>query len=456
MSFKLFLPLEIDGKLLIDRRRATLAPLWPIGRSHVARSTKFFAGSRFISVKSKEAGTAQLFSVWIIQMRILFCHPEFWLGGAEAVVFDIILALKEKGHSVYLATGHCDQFWLEKLQCNVDDMLCSVVSMAGDWFHGMQFVVWKAWLKWGRIFDLVVLDACPGAAPLLKLLFRRRIYYYCHFPYRMMIPRNRIDGLLLFIEMWIIEPWCLSFCDAVSTNSLYTTRIVHRYLPGMTNRNCKLLYPAVPSVTVNGRPTDVSASSSFKKVYFLSLNRYWPDKRIDVALSAFGNLRNLVDTSLWNSVSLVVAGSVERRLVASLKCKDQLHRMARDLGIEGKVIFLENITTEEKAHLLAHCRALVYTPPMEHFGIIPIEAAHFGKPVIAVNSCGCKETVNSGSTGLLVELSPQGFAIAMASLLIASKDELEKYSASCRQWIDSTFSLTVFKKSLFYQLELMN
>ncbi|KHJ49192.1 glycosyltransferase, group 1 family protein [Trichuris suis] len=406
-------------------------------------------------------------------MRILFCHPEFWLGGGEAVVFDMILALRERGHIVHLATGHCDPFWVEKLERNVDEMICSAVTMAGDYFHGMQYVALKAWFKWGRIFDLIMLDACPGAAPLLKLLFRRRIYYYCHFPYQFMLPTSRVDAFLMSIEMRIIEAWCLSFCDFVSTNSRYTStisafansynrfiftaaQVAHRHLAGMTNRNCKLLYPAVPNVTVDGRLMDAKSSLSLPKVYFLSLNRYWPDKRVDIALSAFGHLRKLVNESVWNSISLVVAGSVEKRLSTSLQVVEQLQRMAEELDISSKVVFLQNITAQEKTHLLSHCLALLYTSPMEHFGITPIEASHFGKPVIAVDSCGCKETINNGSTGLLVEFSPQGFANAMAKLLLASKDELEEYAANCEQWIQSTFSLNVFKNTFFNHLELID
>ncbi|CDW55690.1 Glycos transf 1 domain containing protein [Trichuris trichiura] len=428
-------------------------------------------------------------------MRILFCHPEFWLGGGEAVVFDMILTLRESGHIVYLATGHCDQFWVEKLQRNVDEMICSAVSTAGDYFHGMLYVAMKAWFKWGRIFDLIMLDASPGAAPLLKLLFQRKIFYYCHFPYQFMLPKSGIGAFLMFVEMRIIEAWCLSYCDIVSTNSRYTTRVVHRHLAGMTNRNCKLLYPAVPNVTVKECPTDAWSSLSLPKVYFLSLNRYWPDKRIDIALSAFASfqyalpargvidtisnlspskekkatlkapfftychlerLRKLVDKNLWNSVSLVVAGSVEKRMPISVQVVEQLHRMAEDLDISNKVVFLQNITGQEKVQLLNHCLALLYTSPMEHFGITPIEAGHFGKPVVAVDSCGCKETINNGSTGLLVEFSPQGFADAMAKLLLASKEELEKYAANCKQWIESTFSLNVFKKTFFNHLELID
>lgn len=62
---------------------------------------------------------------------------------------------------------------------------------------------------------------------------------------------------------------------------------------------------------------------------------------------------------------------------------------------------LPSFTTPQRAHLLAACVAVVYTPPNEHFGIVPLEAMAHRCPVIACNSGGPCETVEAGSTGVL-------------------------------------------------------
>jgi len=46
---------------------------------------------------------------------------------------------------------------------------------------------------------------------------------------------------------------------------------------------------------------------------------------------------------------------------------------------------------------------VLYTPEMEHFGIVPIETMYLERPVITCNSGGPKETVEDGVTGFRVD-----------------------------------------------------
>ena len=53
--------------------------------------------------------------------------------------------------------------------------------------------------------------------------------------------------------------------------------------------------------------------------------------------------------------------------------------------------------------LYADCRGFIATALDEDFGLGPVEAMASGKPVIAPNEGGYKETVVSGQTGLLID-----------------------------------------------------
>jgi len=52
--------------------------------------------------------------------------------------------------------------------------------------------------------------------------------------------------------------------------------------------------------------------------------------------------------------------------------------------------------------LYSQCDSVIYTPPNEHFGIVPIEALEQRRPVIVIDSGGPSETVIEGVTGTKV------------------------------------------------------
>lgn len=69
---------------------------------------------------------------------------------------------------------------------------------------------------------------------------------------------------------------------------------------------------------------------------------------------------------------------------------------------------LRSISSELKCSLIAACSALIYTPSFEHFGIVPIEAMYLGRPVIAINAGGPRETVVDQKTGFLCSIPNNG------------------------------------------------
>jgi alpha-1,3/alpha-1,6-mannosyltransferase len=109
------------------------------------------------------------------------------------------------------------------------------------------------------------------------------------------------------------------------------------------------------------------------------------------------------------------------------------------------------VSCRQRTLLLAACRAVVYTPQHEHFGIVPLEAMASSRPVIAVNSGGPTESVVSGSTGFLCEPTPAAFAEAYQQLLDGKK--ATKMGQTARQHVIDKFSRASFGASLNSQVQ---
>lgn len=109
---------------------------------------------------------------------------------------------------------------------------------------------------------------------------------------------------------------------------------------------------------------------SFRKIqnrkYLLNIGVLFPKKN---QLSLIKMLQ-YIDEDLV----LVVSGSkqdYEEKILSEIKT----------LGLENRVHILRNITNKEKFALLQNCEALCQPSLAEGFGIPPIEAMYFGKPV---------------------------------------------------------------------------
>ncbi|MDP9344670.1 MAG: glycosyltransferase, partial [Actinomycetota bacterium] len=79
----------------------------------------------------------------------------------------------------------------------------------------------------------------------------------------------------------------------------------------------------------------------------------------------------------------------------------------------GSAEFLGRVADEQLAALYASCRALI-VPNVEEFGITAVEAQASGRPVIAADEGGARETVIEGQTGFFF---PRGDAAALARIL---------------------------------------
>ena len=120
--------------------------------------------------------------------------------------------------------------------------------------------------------------------------------------------------------------------------------------------------------------------------FWLSVNRLYPEKRIELQIESF---RRMPDQNL------IIAGGFSKGDHAEKYSRQLLRDLPDNIRVLGE------IPEEELIDLYANCKGLVCTALDEDFGLTPLEAMASGKPVVAVNEGGFRETVTA-DTGRLV------------------------------------------------------
>ncbi len=138
------------------------------------------------------------------------------------------------------------------------------------------------------------------------------------------------------------------------------------------------------SVVINP-PVDVEMFSSNLGIgegnYFLSLNRLWKGKGIDV----------IVQSCIKLKLPLKVASTGPEL--------ENLKQLVKDLKGEKFVEFLGLVPDSDLPALYRGASALIQCAEDEDFGIIPVECMAAGTPVIALRAGGYTETIIEGKTG---------------------------------------------------------
>ena len=176
----------------------------------------------------------------------------------------------------------------------------------------------------------------------------------------------------------------------------------------------------------------------------LYVGRLWNHKRVDLIIKAI---------SIVPQGKLIIIGNgAEKR---------RLKRLVKSLGAQGRVRFLSNLSTAKLNEMYRSVTCIVYTPQREPFGIVPLEAASHGLPVVITQDGGYTEVLDASSAHIV---APEPGRIAEAlEALFSDHEAAKRMGAAGRSQVEhytwdhtARNLLKLFKKTLTNKRKLVS
>jgi len=346
------------------------------------------------------------------------------IGGAEIVGLTLARELKA---DVY--TTNIDREKIKKMGFE-DIPIYSIgkVPINAPFKHQLAFLRFR-FLNLKK-YDAYIIDGDWAMSGAVK---NHPNIWYVHSPIREIWDSYEYvrNELVPWYARWPFDIWvCLNRhfnkkylkkVDCLVCNSKNTQNRIKKFL----GRDAKIINPPIET------------SKFYYKQngdYWLSVNRLFAAKRVEMQVKAFEKLPD---------EKLIIVGSYEQ----SRHFKQYADYIKK---IKPKNVEIKSwVSVEELRELYANCKGFITTAMDEDFGMTPLEAMASGKPVIAANEGGYKETVIEGKTGILIDNIDEN-KLAQAIKKIGKNPQ--KYKSACINQAKN-FDTKIFIKKIKEEIE---
>ncbi len=354
------------------------------------------------------------------------------IGGAEVVCLTLAGGL---GADLY--TTNIDPEKIVKMGFN--DVLPRIYSIGKIPLNApfrQQLALWKfRRLNLGKKYDFYIIGGDWAMSAAVK---NKPNLWYIHSPlnelwaFKDYIKKNLLKNIKRpLFEIWVLANRYLTkkyskHINIWVCNSKNTKERVKKYY----KKNALVINPPI-----NTKNFYYQKNGDF----WLSVNRLSEAKRIDIQLKAFSGLPK---------EKLIIVGSYEKGVKHFEKEKKYLESI-----IPQNAEIKSWVNQKELTELYANCKGFIATSKDEDFGMNVCEALASGKPVIAPNEGGYKETIINDKTGILIDnINEQKLIEAIKKLNIEIKQNPLKFKKNCQERAKK-FDTEIFIKKIKEQIK---
>ncbi|MGI6244495.1 MAG: glycosyltransferase [Pseudochelatococcus sp.] len=338
--------------------------------------------------------------------RVALYYPWIYLkSGIERTIVEVV---RRSRHDITVYTSHFDPQGTYADFSGIPVHIVGEVSVRRTYLEAGKAALRMLTLRFDPAKTDALVICCDGLGPLLgfrngnlpllNLCFTPlRAVYDMEYRKRLMDRGGwRFAKLLAEKAFRIVDRLAWQRFDSVICNSR-TTR--DRVTAGGL-RAAQDLIVAYPGVAASS----IREQGPMGDFFFLPGRIMWT-KNIELAIDAYALYRERGGT-----LRLVIAGMVDNKSQGYFNDLKERAQGIPDIAFETVV------SDARMRDLYENCRAVLLASFNEDQGLTPLEGMACGKPSIAVNRGGPRESVVDGVNGFLVEPDPESFAAPMFRL----------------------------------------
>ena len=312
-------------------------------------------------------------------------------GGSGKWLYEVYRRQQPGTYTMVVGSGsaehHSDAQYPQRV-CRED------LSMA---FRGVSNAAslrsyWSQVRRVSRIAKEKQIDMIHAARPLSEGLVARFVKLLHGVPYLCYIHGEDVSVALTSRELRYATGFVLRSASLLVANSNFTRDLLINEW-GVSENRIALMHPGVDSARFEVSIPEVKDSP--QQLVILTVGRLQRRKGQDTVIRAIPRL-----LERFPKLTYVIAGEGEER--------DDLVALAQELGVSDHVRFEGEIDDERLLKLYAECDVFVLLNravgrDVEGFGMVLLEAQAAGKPVIAGDSGGTRDTLLVGETGYIID-----------------------------------------------------
>jgi glycosyltransferase involved in cell wall biosynthesis len=282
-----------------------------------------------------------------------------------------------------------------------------------------------------KSFDVVLVHhhICPFLAYYLTLFLKTKLVWYSGEPLRA-LWENQLTGITSKELSSTIRPTSKE-CYGKSLTSLFLSNILYDFSIKFLRAIDKKTAKRYAHIIVNSNYTRKVIKTLYNLKHQITVaypgieigqqNRNYGNYRSNTYILTIGamipmkNYLNLLRA--YQRLPLKYRSAVKLVIIGDGPLKNKIQFLAHELGLSN-ILFQSHITEQELISHYKNCKFIVHLALHEPFGLVPIEAALFGKPSIVSNRGGTKEFIKHGENGFLVNpYDPEEVAKYMKCLI---------------------------------------